>query len=436
MKQVLRHIILVITSVMSLKGAAQDMSLNDYLEYLAKESLPLKQSTNQILTTRLDARSVRSRLLPTLATDFNYQRDFSKNFLFFNDDSFGETKIRTNFNNAIDANVIVEQAIYEPVASNQFKAAKLATEESELRHKETVNELAFQGTQLFLQALFEREVIKILEENYALAGQQKNQTRDLFNKGLTSELELRKAELFHKQSLPQLVSAKNRYQTLINDLQVLAGLPDGFKLNPVGQINPERNLSEIDSSLTRNYRIQSLHRQLGISDFDIMARKAAWNPVIKLQLGYNLNAQDNAFAFDNDNRLWYGRVSVEIPIFTGGHNKAQLQKSRIVRESLSYELDHTRRTLSAQLENAYGNLNLAWQQVEIFAEALLISERESEISDLQATQGLITAVERKQTRLNLTRARLELLEANLQASLAQIEIDKIVGTSLIKNSKK
>ncbi len=435
MKQFLHFCISALILLIGLKGHAQDISLNDYLNILKEQSLLIQQSSNQVLDATLDVRSAKSQLLPSLGTELSYQRDFSKNFLFFNDEDFGLTKLRTNFNNTVNADLIAEQAVYDAVASKQFQAAKLAAKQTELNHLETVNVVLLQGSRLFLQSLFVQNSLTIIEESLQLAEQQKVQTQDLFESGLVSELELRQAELYYKQALPQVAEAKNAYQTLLNELKTLASLPQDYELIPTGNIVSKDNAISTDKSLEANLELQSINQALKVSNLAIKAREAEWNPMVKVSLGYNLNAQDNEFRFKNDNRLWYGRVSVQFPIVTGGLNSAQLQKARVSKDNVQLELQHTRLSLNTKLENHYLDLELARQKIRLQEDVLRVAKKEFEISEFQASRGHITAIDRKQARLDLSQAKLDLLEAHLQASLTRLEIDKTLGKSLIREIK-
>ncbi|MDN5202734.1 TolC family protein [Fulvivirgaceae bacterium BMA10] len=416
------------------KGVGQGLDLEAYLSLLKGGSPVLKQSLNQLRSADFDVRSARAALLPSLGAEFNYQRDFTKNFLFFNDEAFGETKLRTNFDNSINADIVARQAIYDPVSSIQHKLAKLAKEQTQITHQDANNALIFQGTKLFWQAIFVKESLKILADNQALAEEQKNQVLHLFDEGLASELEVHQTELYYKRTIPQLASANNYYQTLLNELKALAGLNSNDQLEVEGDLgatrNDRRNLLISDSILTQNLKIQSLGLALKMNEYHVKAKKAAWGPVIKLNLGYNLSAQDNGFRFRNDNQLWYGQISLSIPVFTGGYNAAQLEKARIDGENIRLEKQNTQNILLGNLKNARLNLSLAFEKIEVEKEAILLSLKELEIAEVQAKQGLITPTEYKEIRINLKQARLNLLNAQLNVRLTNLEVNEILGNTL------
>ncbi|MEM9327666.1 MAG: TolC family protein [Bacteroidota bacterium] len=434
MKQFIRHTLSLFLLFLAGIGMGQEMSMDEYLDYLRKESLLIHQSANHVTDAELNARAAKSALLPSVSTAFLYQRDFSKNFLFFNDADFGVTKLRTNFNNSINADVIANQTLYDPVASAEYKVAEQVAAQAEIDHRETIDQLLLQGARLFLQTLFMKESVHIIEESLQLAQDQQQQTQDLYQQGLVSELELKQAELYYQQALPHLASARNSYQTLINELKALASIPEGDDLHLIGNITQVDPGAEKVHSLEKNLQLQSIHRELSMTDLTIRAREAAWNPKVKVGLGYNLNAQDNEFRFENENQLWYGRLSIQVPILTGGYSAAQLQRARLAKDNAQLQLQHTRQTLNAQLDNHYLDLGLARKRIGLQEEILALAEKEFEISTYQSSAGIITATDRKQIRLDLSRAKLSLLQAHLQARLTQLEIDKITGKPFINNN--
>ena len=64
---------------------AQEYSLESYINTVKQNNYDLKQSENQIKIASQETRIAKSVIIPNIAIDGFYQRDFNKNFLFIND---------------------------------------------------------------------------------------------------------------------------------------------------------------------------------------------------------------------------------------------------------------------------------------------------------------------------------------------------------------
>lgn len=414
------------------EAGVRTLGFDEYLDLLKSESLILKQSGNQTRSTTQDRLSTRAALLPRVGFDMNYQRDFTQNFLFLNDDSgFLPEKFRTNFNNNIDANFGAEQVLFDREAHFNYQVSKLAEEHAQIAHKDLSMDLVNQGAKLFWQTVFAREAIGTLTENRDLAEAQWKQMQDLFEKGMISKLQLRQSELYYRQTLPQLQSASNTYVSLLNELMALANLPLEAPLELNGNLDASENTIEPalvgDSIPAANTSIQKLKVQREMAMQNIRARKAARNPVLRLRLGYNFNAQSNEFDFENDNRLAFGQLSLQVPLFTGGYNSAQIQKARIERQNAELEIQNQRQLLKKDLQNAKLLLQNAELKITAQKEAVSLAETELEIAGESLKLGTITPLENREIRIALTQARLGLIQAHLEWRIAKLQIERILG---------
>ncbi|MEO1261886.1 MAG: TolC family protein [Bacteroidota bacterium] len=415
-------------------SSTSGQNLSEYLGLLKNGNIMLDQSENQIRASRQDILLAKAALLPSVGADFNYQRDFTKSYLFINDEEtaafFGD-RFRTNFNNNITLDIIASQSLYDPSAKATYQLAVLAEEHSRLTHDDFSQGLVNQATQLFWQAIFTRESLKVFEENQRLAEAQWQQMRDLFAEGYASELQVYQTESFYKRTVPQLESAWNTYQILLNELNALANLPLDYPLELEGEISiSDSELAtyfHADTNLLNNPQLKILRQQLSIADQQIKVSRTAKHPVIKANLGYNLNAQDDGFAFDNRINLLYGQIGIQIPIYTGGATKAQIQKNIINQENIQLEVRQKELTLKKELNNATLNFQNAWQKTKEEKAVIQLNERELEIAEEGIKQGVVTPLELKEIRLGLMGSKLNLLNAYLDLRIARLQIERIIG---------
>lgn len=436
-RKLIMYILLIIGISVNFNGSveAQTTSLDQYLELLNSNNILLQQSTNQIKSSETDTRAARAAFLPVVATEFNYQRDFTKSFMYLNDDSgFLPEKFQTNFNNSFRLDVIVEQSIYNPASKLNLQLAELGTTNAQLNHTQLSKELVNNAARLYWQALFAKSSLTVLEENLKLAKDQWQQMQLLFDQGVITELQLKQAELYYQQSIPALNSAKNTYQVLINELKALANLPQDYQLEPGEQLEASledhKFIMMEKSNLDHNTELQALSLQNKMALKQIKTAKSAKYPQVKARVGYNFNSFDNAFRLKNNNNLVYGQISLQIPIYSGGLIDAQVQKARINQENAQLEIRHKQRNLEKDFTNAKLNLANAAQKIQEVKAAIRLSERELEIGEHSLKLGTLTALEIREMRQGLTQNKLNLICAWLDWRIAKLQMEKVLGTTI------
>ncbi|MEM9824822.1 MAG: TolC family protein [Bacteroidota bacterium] len=415
--------------------SASSQTLGEYLDWVKNDNMLLQLDKNQIQTSQQEVLLTKAALRPSIGMEVNYQRDFTKSFLFINDEEtaalFGD-RFRTNFNNNLTLDLIASHSLYDPTAKATHQLAQLAEELSKRSHKELSNTLVHQASQLFWQAIFSRESLKVLDANQQLAKDQWQQMRDLFDEGYASELQVRQSESFYKRTISQVESARNSHQILLNELKTLASLPLDYPLDLKGAITiADSTLTRYfitDTNLTNNPQLKVLHQQLAIAEQQIKVAKAARRPIIKARLGYNLNAQDDGFSFANNIHLLYGQIGIQIPIYTGGATKAMIQKNSINKTFVKIQIEQQRLNLKKELSNATFNFQNALHKIKAEKEGIQLSKREWDIAKEGIKQGLVTPLELKEIRLEWTAGQLRLLNAYLDLRIARLQMESLLGT--------
>ena len=407
---------------------AQELDLSTYLDLLKRNNIQIRQSENSIKIAGENRKTARGELLPSLGLDASYKRDFTDTYLYINGglDGFPD-KFKTNYKNNIEANLMAEQVLFSPVLSANYKLTKLAEQEAYLRKEDLSKELIHQGSLLFYQALYTRESIAVLKKNQEIAMSQWKQMNALYKEGFVSEIQEKKSQLYYRKTRPLLLSAQNTYAKLLNDLKQLAGIKQSDRLEITGTCSIHVDLwTEKDSSLLFNSKLTLLNKQIEMAEQKKKIQQAQWYPSIKAGIGYAFSAADDKFTFEENNRLSFGQLKLQIPIISGGKNRAQVKIAQLESSDLQLEREHTLLQLHKELENAHLNIRYALEKMEEEKELIHLSERELAVAKEQIRLGAITPLEFKEVRLELTKARLELLNAKLDYRIAHLQLQKIL----------
>jgi multidrug efflux system outer membrane protein len=215
-----------------------------------------------------------------------------------------------------------------------------------------------------------RDTLKSQEESYAL-------TQKLFSGGTSTELALRQAETTVDTARASIAEYDRQLAQDRDALQLLLGapIPDGIDFSrglDRGNMVAELEEGIPSDVLVRRPDILAAEHQLMAANAQIGAARAAFLPSIELTGSFGTESSQLSGLFKPGTRAWAFSPQISVPIFTGGANVANLQATKLARD-----------TAVAQYEKA---IQTAFREV---SDALVA--RSTLDDQLTAQQALVTA---------------------------------------------
>jgi outer membrane protein, multidrug efflux system len=215
-----------------------------------------------------------------------------------------------------------------------------------------------------------RDTLKSQEDSYGL-------TEKLFNGGTGTELALRQAETTVDTARANLAQYNRQVAQDRDALQLLLGapIPDGIDFS--GGLDRGNTVAELEEGipsdvLVRRPDVLAAEHQLMAANAEIGAARAAFLPSISLTGNYGTESTQLSGLFKGGSSAWAFSPQISVPIFAGGANVANLQATKLARD-----------TAVAQYEKA---IQTAFREV---ADALVA--RGTLDDQLAAQQALVTA---------------------------------------------
>jgi multidrug efflux system outer membrane protein len=215
-----------------------------------------------------------------------------------------------------------------------------------------------------------RDTLKSQQDSYEL-------TQKLFSGGTSTELALRQAESTVDTAQANIALYNRQLAQDRNALQLLLGapIPDGIDFSrglDRGNMVAELEEGIPSDVLVRRPDVLAAEHQLVAANAQIGAARAAFLPSISLTGSFGTESTQLSGLFKAGSRAWTFSPDISIPIFAGGANLANLQATKLARE-----------TAVAQYEKA---IQTAFREV---ADALVA--RGTLDDQLAAQQALVTA---------------------------------------------
>lgn len=412
---------------------AQSYNLKSYVERVRTSNLDIKLTLGNIRLAREETKGTKSALLPDVGINASLQRDFNKNYLFINDPEGGQVKFRTNFNHSLGGVARLTQTLFDASVFAGLRMVKLNEELSILESIDSEENIATEAASLYWRAVITSESVDVFSKNLELAQDQFNQVDKLYKKGLASKLQHTQVERQYIQSKLPLEEAKHSYKQLLRTLKQLANLPQADTLiltDKLETLQLKTALENHNNPLSGNTQVKLLEKTLEVAVQNVNVHSTYWYPKLGLTAAYQYNDQSNTLKFgSNRNKLFFGQVGLDIPLFTGFRNKANLAKAYIRADMAKQNLEKIKADLSIDLQQAKQDYNFAFQNIHLQTKMIEMSQQEIEIFRSRLNQGEITPTEFKESRIQLTQNRLNLLNAFLDLHIASSKIKRLTLTN-------
>jgi outer membrane protein, multidrug efflux system len=215
-----------------------------------------------------------------------------------------------------------------------------------------------------------RGTLKSQEDSYSL-------TQKMFNGGTTTELALRQAETTVDTARANLAQYRRQLAQDRDALQLLLGAPIPDDIDFSGGLDRGNLVAELEEGipsdvLVRRPDVLAAEHQLQAANAQIGAARAAFLPAISLTGNFGTESSQLSGLFKSGTRAWSFSPDISLPIFAGGANVANLQATKLARD-----------TAVAQYEKA---IQTAFREV---ADALVARSTLDE--QLSAQQALVNA---------------------------------------------
>lgn len=176
--------------------------------------------------------------------------------------------------------------------------------------------------------------------------------------------------------------------------------------------------------LERRPDIASAERLMASANAQVGVAVGAFYPRIQLHGLAGLQSLDASSWFDWPSRFWAIGPSLELPLFTGGRNRAQLAFARAAYDETVANYRQTVLTAFQEVEDQIAAQQLLDDQLKTEAAALEAAQRNLEIANNRYKAGLVTYLEvavAQSTELNIERTVVQLRGDKLVAAVALIK---------------
>lgn len=331
----------------------------------------------------------------------------------------------------------LNQLIFDGSYLVGLKAAKAFLNYSENYNEKVRLEVRRGVINAYGSVLLAQELVDIFEKNKTNLEKNINETRKVFENGLTEEENVEQLEI----TLLDLDTQLNNVRRSQSIAKQMFNLSLGIDVEaPVTLTDSLTKLADENISLTL------LDAALKIEDnvdykiainlveqrfFEMRLEKSKFLPSLSAFVNYGTSANDNDFTFFNGDQRWYQSsvlgFSLNVPIFSSGMRSARTQKAEIALDQAETDFEQTKQQIKLDLTTARSNYLFAIDKYENSKQNLQLAERVENKNQVKFNEGLSTSFDLRQAQIQLYTTQQQYFQAMSDVINARANLETVLN---------
>lgn len=418
-------------------------TLEECIEYARRHNIDLQQQALQVEQSAIELNTTRNSRLPDLGASLGGNLSFGRSLVA--DNTYAD-------NNQLSGSLGVSASL--PLfrggsINHQIAAGKLGLQAAVQELERGREEVALNVMSLYLEVLFQKELVTVAEEQLALSSRQVERSREEVARGKSAESVLYENLALQARDELSLTQSRNDLALALLTLSQAINRPDaeGFDIEApaydstaLAAMGPLRNPNEVtDYALDNRPRILGERLRLEQARRSVRTARAAYYPQIALSGGYGTNVYRSYAAgainsgfwnqFRHNSSEWVG-LSVNIPIFNRLATRNSVRTARLNVAARELSLTAAEQALRKEIETAYYTADAARLKYRSAEKALESARVAFRYEAEKFAAGRSTTFDYNDAKTRMQRAESELIQAKYEFIFRTKILDFYAGEPL------
>jgi outer membrane protein len=421
----MKKTILILFSVLFLNQQVLAVTLFEALTEAYKNNADLNAERENIGISKEDLKISKGNYLPTVTfSGSKSQQDTSK----LTDRAGVEQSV--NDVNPFTQSIKIEQTLIDFGRNADVQKNKIGVDLATIKLLKKEQEVLLKAIEAYSGLILANKKLKINQSNLYLLERQVETNRARLERGqitssdlAQSESSLAGAQADFIQSQNEIISNKLNYENVIGPISDINSLNNNFDIN----LKLPNSLSDaIDTSKRYNPELIIAKLEYEQSEKDVLISRSDLSPSAKLSYE-NSRSQDLSSSYDESNKNTI-KATVTWPIYSGGKNRASLNKSRNLQNRKKLLLNSVTKTNNSNVAISWSTLQSSKSLLNSVKSQVKAAEIANEGITVEYESGLgRSTLDVIQSNSILLNSRITLANSERNYLLAQFNILKSIG---------
>jgi len=325
----------------------------------------------------------------------------------------------------------LQQSLFSLKRIYDLQAARKLAAIGELQNKKRELEILSEARKTFLQTALMKKVYEVSIASELFAQENYMSALGKFDNQLISELDLLQARILWEEEAPKRLRAHRNYIILLENLKAIAGIhpEDSIAINYRYQNDAQQPLKmNLDGVLDKRYDYQVLAANCALHGKVLRSKRAEYIPTLDLSGGHSyFSSSDKWSVTENKNKFTYAKVTLTIPVFSGGYRKAQLNKAKINAKKAELESQNARLNMMIEIKNLGFKLSEEYEAIETAKTVLDTSRKVYQIAVENAKSGLTSQLDLRKMSTDYKRAEINYFHCIYNYKCTQVDYNNAIA---------
>jgi len=332
---------------------------------------------------------------------------------------------------AQETSVRIAQPIFQPQIIAGYRAAAAARDATTATRDAAARDVAAQIRIAYLQHAKARRLAELRAATRTLIEEQQRVVSRLLEAGRATPDALSRVRAEVSEALQREAEAAQLVAATSQNFNMLIGRPltdsvvalDDRALEPAA-------LPSLDEALTRGNAREELRAISAAQRVAVAQQRAAQGsflPTFAVALDYGF--QGNEYRFKSDADFTTVSVLASWNLFNGGRDGARVQQARLTSERIALQGEEIERGVELQVRLAWQGAAVARAAIGSAGDQLAAATRTHELVRRRFEEGLVSALELSEARLQMTAAALNEVITRFDYYVRRVELDRAAALS-------
>ncbi|MDR1583150.1 MAG: TolC family protein [Prevotellaceae bacterium] len=426
-KYIVTLLLVVVSGLSSGYAQTKKWTLEECILYALGHNITVKQLELQQKNSEIDLNTARNSRLPNLnastGQNWNFGRTQMQTGLYEN-----QTQSNTNF--SISTSVPLFTGFRIP---NEIAKCELDLLAAVKNLEKAKDDLALNIASLFLQVLFNQELLKINGEQLNLSKIQVERTTELVRYERMPLAQLKDIEAQAANDEVAVIQAENNLKLALLDLKQSLELeqtmefdisiPDfgAVMTDYMGGIESPQTV--FDNAVQTKPAVKEQKLRVASSEKTLKIAEAGYYPSLNFSMGYgtnyfvhyskNFTNRPLSEQLKNNGGEYIG-FSLSVPIFNRYSVRNQVKSARLNIENQRLILENTKKTLFKEIQTAYQNAVAAQEKYRASEKAITAATESFNSANIKYESGKSTVFEFNEAKNRLLKSQSEAIQAKYE----------------------
>jgi len=318
------------------------------------------------------------------------------------------------------------------------RSASLAREAAELELRGVINEQLLAVRSMFYGVLLAQQLVTVQEENIKLLEEQLKDAQNRFEAGSISNFEVLRARVALANGQPDLITTRNNYRLAIEEVRQVLGFSNvtGNNLAKlpvfVGSLKVDKHedvdlRNALNSARSNRPELQRLAKLEAAGEEQIVVSRSGALPQISAFGRYDWVRGGPSSGWNDKRDGWTAGLQAQWSVFDGraSQGKVAQAKSRLMQTKLAVE--ESVLAVDVEVRRSHSSLTEAWELVSASGKVVEQADEALRLAKVRYSAGTATQLDVLTSQVELTRARLNQLQAYYRYQVAVAALRKAMG---------